>query len=167
MCAALAAVQLDQDVWRSSFLDVLNLETQLTHLALGDYRDTMFTSDTSVTLKHFSRLTALRHLDARVMWQPTPGDCRAVAQLQHLTTLELPTYGDGRVSSYRHTSCPPAETLHDVCLSSAHPFLHSCRSLLLACEPGCWVSTAPDLELVIIDHTWHVMLCCRLPNRRC
>lgn len=79
-------------------MDVLNLETQLTHLALAEYRDAMFITDTSVTLEHFSRLTALRHLDARVMWQPTPGDCRAVAQLQHLTTLKLPIYGDGRVS---------------------------------------------------------------------
>ena len=136
MCVPLSAVQLDQEVWRSQLLhDVLVPETQLTHLALGDDREAICMGNTSLALEGFSRLAALRHLDVRMMWQPTPGDCRAVAQLQHLTTLELPTCEDRRVSPLpTHlvstcTLCPPAEMLLTACLLSAHVLQTPLREL--------------------------------------
>ena len=98
MCVALAAVQLGRKALASPFPDNLLEETRLTHLSLGDDHEVMPTGYGKVELADFSRLAALRHLGATAWWQLSPDDCRAVAQLQHLTTLELPEAGSGEVS---------------------------------------------------------------------
>jgi hypothetical protein len=64
-------------------------ETQLTHLALGckgEYRWTLKVAE-------LASLTALQHLDASAFADFSRGDCRALRQLQRLTTLKMPRIG--------------------------------------------------------------------------
>jgi hypothetical protein len=88
-------MQLDCIEGVSAAVDgMLTHETQLTRLTLDPaatgvaYRRT--SPAAAHTMRSFASLPALRDLCAPCMPRLAPGDCHAVAQLRHLTTLEFP-----------------------------------------------------------------------------